>query len=107
MVETASQWEWSSAAAHCGVSVPEPWLDLQLWQKRWTVEEWIQYLAAGESAAEIAALRRFTHTGRPLGTAAFVAELEQSTLRLLAPRKRGRNQKPAADTDQPQIAFVA
>jgi putative transposase len=107
MVDEAWQWRWSSAAAHCGAAIPETWLQLELWQKRWTVAEWIGYLAAGESPAELAALRQFTHTGRPLGTAAFVAQLEQSTLRRLAPRKRGRRQKPVPASDQPQIAFVA
>ena len=60
---------------------------------RWTFGQndgrrpsWRSYLAAGESSAEVAALRQFTHTGRPLGSTAFVAGLEQSTLRLLAPR---------------------
>ena len=91
----------------CRVTAAEAWLDLQLWQKRWTAEAWIRYLAAGESGADIAALRQFTHTGRPLGTAAFVAGLEQSTLRLLAPRRRGRHPQPAADSDQAQITFVA
>jgi hypothetical protein len=32
-----------------------------------------------ESAAQLLVLRQFTHTGRPLGSAAFVAELEPST----------------------------
>ena len=107
MVETASQWKWSSAAAHCGVGSAEVGLDLELWLKRWTVAEWAGYLAAGDSSTEVTALRRFTHTGRPLGNAAFVAALEQSTLRLLAPRKRGRRQKPAASDQQHAIKFVA
>ena len=107
MVEAASQWTWSSAAAHCGVTTPENWLELELWQKRWTVAAWIRHLADGESPDEVTALRQFTHTGRPLGAAPFVAQLEQSTLRLLAPRKRGRRQKPVTDSKQPAIAFVA
>ena len=106
MVETASQWKWSSAAAHCGATAP-PWLDLELWRTRWTPQAWSDYLAAGESCRELAALRQFTHTGRPLGTAEFIATLEQSTLRLLSPRRRGRRAKPSADPAQSPIAFVA
>ena len=106
MVDAPEKWRWSSAAAHCGAAA-QSWLELQLWRARWTVEEWTRYLAAGESPAEVTALRRFTHTGRPLGNAAFVAQLEQSTLRLLAPRKRGRRQKLVPDSNQRQIAFVA
>src|ERR1700690_36453 len=107
MVDAAAQWRWSSAAAHCGVRTPENWLELESWQKRWTVDAWIGYLADGESPDEVTALRQFTPTGRPLGDAPFVAQLEQATLRLLAPRKRVRHQKPVADSNQPPITFVA
>jgi putative transposase len=107
LVETASQWRWSSAAAHCGSGSTDIQLDLGLWRKRWTAAEWIGFLDAGESSTEVAALRRFTHTGRPLGSAAFVAALEQSTSRRLAPRKRGRRQKPAASDQQTPIPLAA
>ncbi len=107
MADAAAQWRWSSAAAHCGASFIDPLLEMELWRKRWTAAEWRSYLAAGESPVEVAALRQFTHTGRPLGSAAFVAELEQSTLRLLTPRKRGRRQKLTPDPDQQPIEFVA
>ena len=107
MAAAAAQWKWSSVAAHCGASLAAPLLEMDLWRKRWTAAEWRSYLAAGESSAEVAALRQFTHTGRPLGSTAFVAGLEQSTLRLLAPRKRGRRGKPTPDSDQQPIEFVA
>jgi putative transposase len=107
MVATASQWRWSSAAAHCGTGIAPPWLDMEWWQKRWTVEEWKNQLAAEESQSELTALRQFTHTGRPLGTPEFVAALEHSTLRPLAPRKRGRRPKPSAEPNPPPMAFVA
>jgi putative transposase len=107
LVEAAPQWRWSSAAAHCGVTTPASWLELGWWQKRWTVDTWLGYLANGESTEEVTALRQFTHTGRPLGSAAFVADLEKSSMRRLAPRKRGRRQKPVADSNQQDIAWVA
>jgi putative transposase len=107
MVEEAARWKWSSAAVHCGEAQAENWLDLAWWQKRWTAEEWLGYLAEGESPTEVASLRRFTHTGRPLGSATFVAELEQSMLRPLSPRKRGRRTKPVTDCSQQEISFVA
>ena len=49
--------------------------------------------ARGESEAAVAALRRFTHTGRPLGSKDFVGGLEKSTRRHLAPRPGGRPRK--------------
>jgi hypothetical protein len=55
----------------------------------------------------IAALRRSTHTGRPLGSPDFVSTLEKSTSRLLAPRKAGRPARPAPDSPQSKLAFIA
>ena len=87
MVSAAAEWRWSSAAAHCGSGPPEAVLDMERWRKRWTVAEWAEHLAAGESASEAARVRQYTHTGRPLGSEQFVADLEHSTLRTLTPRK--------------------
>ena len=106
MVETAEMWKWSSAAAHCGTAEPHAMLQMERWRKRWTLAEWRQSLAEEESSAEVAALRQCTHTGRPLGTSEFVAALEESTLRPLAPRRAGRK-KAAAQPPQPQFTFVA
>ncbi len=63
---------------------------------RWAAGEWHSFLAEAESATDMAALRCFTHTGRPLGSPEFVAGLETSMLRPLAPRKRGCPNKAAA-----------
>ena len=106
MVATAELWNWSSAAAHCGLASPDPLLEMDRWRQRWTAAEWCQFLADAESADDVAALRHCTHTGRPLGSAEFVAALEQSTARALAPRKGGRPKKPA-DRLQPSLSFVA
>jgi putative transposase len=62
--------------------------------------EWEQYLEQAESADVLSALRRATHTGRPLGTAEFVADLEKLTARPLAPQKGGRPKKAAPDLRQ-------
>jgi putative transposase len=103
MVGAAEHWRWSSAAAHCGTAIPEAMLEMERWRKRWTAAEWGQYLAQGESATEVSALRRATHTGRPLRTAEFVAGLEQLTSRPLAPQKGGRPKKTSGDSRQLQL----
>jgi len=105
MVTSAEEWKWSSAAAHCGLAPPSPMLEMERWQKRWTDREWRQFIAEAESAAEISALRHCTHTGRPLGTEEFMAELEQMTLRPLIPRKGGRPKK--ANSDSRQLRFIS
>ncbi len=107
MVSAAEQWRWSSAAAHCIPDAADKMLETERWQKRWTVAAWREHLAAGESATDVRSLRQCTHTGRPLGTAEFVAQLEQTTSRPLAPRKGGRPKKPASDPRLDGFAFVA
>jgi hypothetical protein len=82
-------------------------LTMERWRQRWTMAEWREYLVVRESPAEVRALRQSTHTGRPLGTAEFVAGLEQKTLRPLAPRKGGRPKKPAIDSRQLSFYSVA
>ena len=95
MVESAAHWSWSSAGAHCGTAIADATLEMTRWRKRWTAAEWRQYLEQGESASDLSALRRATHTGRPLGTSEFVAGLEKLTARPLAPQKGGRPKKAA------------
>lgn len=107
MVGAPEQWRWSSAAAHCIPEASDPLLIMDDWRKCWTTAEWREYVASGESAIEAGALRRCTHTGRPLGSSQFVAQLEQATLRPLAPRKGGRPKKSAPDSHQDDFAFVA
>ena len=107
LASVADQWPWSSAAAHCNPGIADGMLEMESWQKRWTVTQWSAYLAARESPAEVRALRQCTHTGRPLGTSEFVAALEQTTSRRLAARKGGRPKKPTADPRQDSLAFVA
>jgi putative transposase len=100
LVAEAESWMWSSAAAHCASEPAPQWLGLQLWQSRWTTETWRIFLKAKEDASALAAIRLSTHTGRPLGTAEFVHALERSTLRPLAPQKRGRPPRAVADPRQ-------
>ena len=107
MVAAAARWRWSSAAAHCIPGASAQLLDLDQWRKRWTAAEWREYLASAESATEADALRRCTHTGRPLGSSEFVAQLERAILRPLAPRKGGRPKKPSPDSRQDHFSFVA
>jgi hypothetical protein len=67
---------------------------MERWKKRWAADDWHCFLAQAESATDLAALRRFTHTGRPLGGSEFVAGLETSML-------PARREKEAARTKPP------
>ena len=55
----------------------------------------------------MAAIRRCTYTGRPLGTAEFIKELKQKTRRRLALQKGGRPRKLTEDTRQGELTFSA
>jgi hypothetical protein len=63
---------------------------MEKWRKRWTSRDWQAFLLAGETAADLQAIRENTHNGRPLGTPEFVKQLEGATLRRLTPQKGGR-----------------
>ena len=86
LVVDPATYPWSSAAAHLrgeddGLVTVRPLLEL--------VPAWRTLLASGLPQAEIPQLERHERTGRPLGSAAFVAGLEQRLARALLPRKPG------------------
>jgi putative transposase len=92
MVEDAAQFPWSSALSH----VSGDWgslVDTGLWSARWTPGDWREFLAATEFERESDAIRRSTHSGRPLGSAKFVTRLETALARPLAARLGGRPKK--------------
>jgi putative transposase len=66
----------------------EEWLAMEMWQRRWCDASWRAYLDAGQSESKLVAIRRDTHTGRPLGGAEFVRALERETKRLILRRAR-------------------
>jgi len=84
------QWLWSSARAHLAGQDDElvsvgPLLD--------RVPDWADFLAGGLGAKEHAAIRSGERTGRPLGSAEFVADLEHRLARPLARKKPGPKPK--------------
>lgn len=105
LVSDAQSWAWSSAAIHCGATQADPLLSMELWRNQWTQATWREYLLAGESASELASIRQCTHTGRPLGTEAFVQTLEESTKRALAPQKGGRPPRLRSNGAQTELHF--
>jgi putative transposase len=107
LVTEAAGWWCSSAAAHCAMQPGPIWLDMEQWSKRWSAESWREYLGTGEHEDEIAAIRRCTHTGRPLGSAEFVRGLEQATSPRLAALKGGRPRKASDDFKQRAIEFAS
>jgi putative transposase len=105
MVPEATQWKWSSAAAHCGECEPESFLDMELWKQHWSSARWREFLNAGATESELAAIRKCTHTGRPLGSTEFIKTLEQHARRQLAPRRGGRPVGSDIDRRQGLLEF--
>jgi hypothetical protein len=54
---------------------------------------------------KLAVIRPRTHTGRPLGTAEFIQDLEKATQRELALQKRRPREKIVTDERQRQLTF--
>jgi hypothetical protein len=80
-------------------------LALDAWRRHWTVTTWRQYLGEGEIESKLAVIRQRTHTGRPLGTAEFIQDLEKALQRQLALQKRGPREKIVTDQRQRQLTF--
>ncbi|MGF7150997.1 putative transposase [Sphingomonas zeicaulis] len=97
LVAEAGDWRWSSARAHvAGRRVADdPLTDVAALGRH--VRNWRAYLARGIEAADEAdtaeAIEARLRTGRPLGDAAWLADMETQTGRDLAPRKRGPKPK--------------
>jgi putative transposase len=102
--ETATDWRWSSAYAHCGGHDVSGLLDCREWRERWDAEIWREALARGfEDAALVERLREATRTGRPPRGEEFITRLESSTNRLLRPQKRGPKEKAHGSADQLEL----
>ena len=90
MVARPEEWRWSSARAHLagrddGIVSVAP---LAAW-----IDDFAAFLAHPEDEAAMGAVLRSASTGRPAGAAEWLADLEKTTARRLAPEKRGRKPK--------------
>ena len=80
-------WKWSSARAHLqgeddALVRVKPMLD--------RINKWQTYLSVTKTDCKDKLIEQHTRTGRPLGGAEFVTQLEDITGRKLAPRRPGR-----------------
>ena len=91
LVKRAWAWPWSSAAAHVagrGDGLIRPGGPLVA-----EVADWRAFLRQEEEEPTVGAIRLCVRTGRPLGSARFVARLERRLNRCLAPGRPGRPTK--------------
>ncbi|MGB0749733.1 MAG: transposase [Magnetospiraceae bacterium] len=91
LVDTATDWQWSSARAH--VDAKDDGL-VRVDRVLTRIPDFAALLESAEDAQMTAALRLSETTGRPIGAPDWIGEMEERLGRRLSPRKRGR--KPNA-----------
>ncbi len=101
MVDRSEDYEWSSAAAHCGLNrdrLVEHRPKSPLFQG---ICDWSSWLSAGMPDGCLETLRRHTGQNLPCGTEEFIERLEAHSGRSLRYRPRGRPRRVAesASTD--------
>jgi putative transposase len=96
------RYDWSSAAIHVDGSDGAELLNLNIWNKMISAEEWRNELVSGIDEKEISRIRLSTHTGRPLGTDSFVSKLEKMLGRRVRPLPVGRQPKKTKNVNPPR-----
>ena len=76
-VPSARDWNWSSAAAHCGAAPAPAWLAMGLWERRWACTDWSDFLQSPQEDSSRLAIRDSTFNGRPLGSPEFIRSLRR------------------------------
>jgi putative transposase len=94
LCDRATDWPWSSVHAHLGQETNDRMTEVAPVRERFV--DFAALLAGGEEEALSMRLRKAESIGRPLGSESFLAALETSSDRILAPAMRGRKPKGAA-----------
>ncbi|GBE30844.1 transposase IS200 like protein [bacterium BMS3Bbin04] len=92
LVETPTDWVWSSARYHLGVC-DDPLLDQARWPDEELLYDWKAVLEVYDDDASIQRLRYATRTGHPMGSNTWIKALEQRSGRRLHPLPVGRPRK--------------
>jgi len=89
LVGKASQYPWSSGAAHDAGSDPAGLIDDWEWSELGLTTDWETRLRVEAAGARDAELRRATYHGLPFGNASFVDQMEARLGRRLRPQPPG------------------
>lgn len=94
LVARAECYDWSSAAAHCGLRDDAALSDCSTRRRlKSRVPNWSAWLSGTDDPESIEQLRRNTPKGYPCGSAEFVDDLEQRTGQVMRARAPGRKRK--------------
>lgn len=103
MVREATEYRWSSAAAHAGLCAYPAFLDRTEFSQLYSAEEWVEVLRREVQPETVEELRRATRFGGVAGGPEFVKQMEITYGRTLAPKTAGRPKK-AANSSQTAVA---
>jgi len=92
LVKKASDFLWSSAAAHIE-GVGHPLIALCDPSKYISVDDWASYLDEDNNEDCVAKIRKHTRSGRPLGSGSFIVQMEALTGRQLTAAPCGRQRR--------------
>ncbi|AEB08082.1 transposase [Desulfobacca acetoxidans] len=92
LVAKPVDWPWSSARAHVQ-GVQDRLLAGASWPPEDLSSRWSEILSEPDDPEILAAIKRHSRTGRPLGSASFIATLEQTSGLHLRTHPRGRPKK--------------
>jgi putative transposase len=92
LVSEPESWRWSSAASRI-LGGPDPLLDTACPLPNRSTRPWKDFVMAPTRAEDLAALRRHTRTGRPLGSASFAEKISTLLGRDLRKQKPGPKPK--------------
>ena len=93
LVRRAWRYAWSSASPHLGLKDATGLLDMAKWRELLAGRHWREALVAPADEQVVAALRRSTSRGRPLGSDASLSKLERLLGRRVRPLPVGRPRK--------------
>ena len=97
IVQEATQYEWSSAAFHCGLRIdPIINLDNEWHHRKQSIANWKSWLAYRDSPQRLEQLRKSTARDLPVGSEAFLGEIERSTGQKARLAQMGRPKKKVA-----------
>jgi len=104
LVRRATEYVWSSAAAHATEDEGRGLLDLSRWRERFSGEEWTRLLEDSEAGPEFGGqIQLSTRTGRPCCDANDLRRFEEKIGRLLGARPVGRHRKLALMEERQEV----
>jgi len=94
MVKIPSDWIWSSAKIHCGITSHDSFGVKNLFDYTdYPQKDWKGFIEKLDNTEEVETIRNHTRRGRPLGETQFIKKLEKKLNRFLLFRQRGRPKK--------------